>query len=52
LHSETLTNTQWLQSIIAIEIIGVIVILVDSVIGFSQKPVKQGYMRVNNNDVV
>jgi hypothetical protein len=52
LHSETLTNTQWLQSIIAIEIIGVIVILVDSVIGFSQKPIKQGYMRVNNNDVV
>ena len=49
LHSDSISKNTWQESIIGIEIASAITIVIDSMIGFSQKTIKQQYSPVHND---
>ena len=49
--TETITNKHWQETIIGVEIMALIIIIADSVIGFSRDPINDGYNNVNQHVV-
>jgi len=50
--TETITKGQRLDTIFAIEFLALIIIIADSIIGFTHDPINDGYKNVNQNDGV